>query len=544
MSYVELDSGLLAPPSAARLSEVGTRDMMIELLQERLAQLEQSMVWDEPGWEQVGGESQRDFSREGLRRIARQARMMWLANPLIRHAVEVQAHYVMGQGLQVQAKSELVNQAVQAFWDDRGNQRAFTSLEALLGLERLLQITGNLFLVFFPNIANGHVKVRTIPFDEVVEIISDPDDALTPHYYKRIWTERRLDNAGGGIVDVQREAYYPDWEYWPDEKPGAINGKPVHWESPVYHIAAGHLADMRWGVCEFYAALPWARAVTRDLEIYATVKEALSRFAARLVTTGGKAGIAAAKSQLEGRSNTTNRQRTDDTASAGATFIGPKDVDYAPIKTAGSQPSPDEGRRLWLMTAAGVGLPETILSGDADVGNLATAKTLDRPTELKMTARQRFWEVIFQDVLGFVINWSALAPRGILPATHAERTAAGWDVELAPDPDAEANPANPDTFDPLAPIDRHVDVDFPSVLDRSIAERVAAIVSANSTGKLPDELIARELMLALGVDDVDEELARLAQAGSGQPDTTGEQTEEAFVEALRELREALRVIVG
>ena len=47
----------------------------------------------------------------------------------------------------------------------------------------------------------------------------------------------------------------------------------------------------------------------------------------------------------------------------------------------------------------------TILSGDLDQGNLATAKTLDRPTELAMMDRQQLWADIFQRLINYQIDW-------------------------------------------------------------------------------------------------------------------------------------------
>ncbi len=542
--YVELTSGVIAPRAAtnghlAKLDEIGRAGLMVELLQERLAELE--MAIEDQGWRDLSAGTAREFSREGLRRIAQQARLYWLKNPLLRHAVEVQTHYVMGQGVHVQASAPAVNAVIQSFWDDRQNRVALTSHDAMLGLERLLQLTGNLFFVFFVHQMTGRVRVRTVPFDEITEIISDPDDAFSPWYYRRSW--QRASFRDGVTTMEQVSAFYPDWEYWPDGRPEMLGSTPVQWESPMYHIAAGNLADMRWGVPEVYPALDWARAVKEDLEDYATVKRNLARFAMHLTTPGGKSGVDAARTKLTTTLGTGGAGReTNPPATVGSTFISAKDVDLQPIRTVGAQPSPDEGRRLWLMVAAGTGIPETILAGDADVGNLATAKSLDRPTELKMQARQTMWEGVFMNIMDFVLNWAGFAPKGRLDTARAARTEDGWDIELAPDPEATPNPLAPEAFDPMAPMNRHIDVDFPSILDRSISERVTAIATAAKTGTLGNDLIARELMQALGVDDIDEELARLAQAG--QPQTEPPTEEARFIEALGELREALHVIMG
>ena len=116
-------------------------------------------------------------SRLGLRNISRMARTYWLKNPLIKRAVAVQTLYVWGQGCTMRAVHPTVDAVVQRVLKDPTNRMVFGDVEAQMRLETALQLFGNLFFVFFANPSTGHLKIRTISFDEISAIISNPDDA-------------------------------------------------------------------------------------------------------------------------------------------------------------------------------------------------------------------------------------------------------------------------------------------------------------------------------------------------------------------------------
>lgn len=496
--------------SVAMLTEaVGQGYETSDFLQERLAELE--LALEDNNWLRLDSFMAREFSRGGLAKIIQLARMHYLKNPLIRHAVNVQAHYVFGQGVNIKAGHPTLNDIIQRFWDDPGNRKVLTSPDALLENERELAQTGNVFFALFSDEDMGRVSVRSIPVEEIQEIICNPEDAAEPWYYKRVWNAPRFDYSGETRYE-QRTAYYPDWRFKPDNEQDTIGDKPVMWDAPVYHLRAGGLKHMRFGVPEVYAALDWARAVKEDLEDFSTIRRALSRFAYKLTTPGGKKGVAAARAKL----GTTIRQASGSSAEtnpspvSGSTFVKAEGVELEPMQTRNAGIFPEDARRLWLMVSAAVGIPETILSGNADVGNLATAKTLDRPTELQMRARQETWKGVLADILDYVIVKAATANNSPLKGEELDDPVYGT-VLVIPNPESEGEA---DAF-----IDRSVTIDFPDILERSATDRIDAIVKAVTldgkapAGTLGPEMVARLLLTALGVDDVDKQIEALFPEG-------------------------------
>lgn len=465
----------------------------VELLENRLAELEMQLA--EQSWERLSGQYEREFSRAGLREINRWSRIMYLKNPLIRRGVRVQMLYVFGQGVQIRGRDERVNAVVQAFWDDAKNQAEFASHQARQEKEVDLALFGNLYFVFFVNRATGRVRVRTINEAEIEEIICNPEDSKETWYYKRIWTEERIDLSSGRVEQEQRTAYYPDWLHRPAQRPGLIGGQPVLWDAPVYHVKTGGLSDMRFGVSEVYAAIDWAKAYKSFLEDWATLTRAYSRFAHKMTVPGGKAGVAAAKSKMN-TTITTGGIETNPPPTVGSMFIAQPGVELSPMRIGGANVSAEDGRRLMLMVSSAFGLPESFF-GDVSVGTLATAKSLDRPTELQMLSRQMLWADIYRNILDFVILWAVQAPGGALAGQ----------VVAEDDGTPQVTVFDPETGEELSTT---VDVVFPPILEHDIDALIKATISAATldgkplAGTVDGKTVSRLLLTALGVQDVDE----------------------------------------
>lgn len=513
-------------------------------LSERLAALEFAL--DSMDWRLLTTQTQQEFSRDGLRIMVELARVMYLKNPIVKRGVEVQRLYVWGQGMSVTAHQPEIQSVINAFNDDVKNQVELTSHQARMHKEIEQQVTGNTFFVFFVNSLTGQIRVRSIPFEEIVDIICDPEDAKTPWYYVRSWSQTNFDTAGGAISTTTKRAYYPDWRYNPVVKPQTINNAPVMWNAPVHHLKTGAFANWKFGVSEIYAAIDWARAYKEFLEDWASIVRAYRKFAFQLTTPGGKSGIAAAKAKL-GTTLATGGTgaETNPPPVAGSTFIAGDGVNLTPVRTSGATVAAEDGRRLLLMVAAATGLPETFF-GDVSVGTLATASSMDRPTELMMVDRQTLWKDEHQAIYEFVLRWAVKAPQGSL------RALGRIDAQRDGDEICERLIWNDG-------VDGHVDIDFPPILAGDTLKHVQAIVEGvtlggrQSANVVDAPTLARMILVALGQDDVDEIISRLYPDGEPLPIpsfqdkpqnregavTERPRSEAMMVEAVKELRSAL-----
>lgn len=499
-------------------------------LSERLAALE--LALESMDWRLLTHQAEQEFSREGLRTITELARVMYLKNPLIKRGVQVQRLYVWGQGMTVRATEPEINEVLQDFLNDPANQVELTGHLAQINKETELQTDGNLFFVLFANRLTGQVRMRSIPFDEIAEVICNPEDGKEPWYYLRRWTQTKLNLTSGATETEQQSAYYPDWRYTPVNQPPSIGSYPVHWDRPVFHVKVGGFSNWKFGVSEIYAAIDWARAYKEFLEDWASIVRAYRRFAFQLSTPGGKSGIAAARTRL----GTTlgSGGETNPAPVTGSTFISGPDVTLQPVRTAGATVAAEDGRRMLLMVAAAVGLPETFF-GDVSVGTLATATSLDRPTELAMLDRQKLWADIYWQIIDFVLRWAIKAPRGPLRSFGVVTSV------------IEAGQIQEKLIWNEG-VDDHIDLDWPPIRQSDVTGAVGAIVDAATlkggtlAGTLDLPTVARMLLVALGEDDIDEIIERLFPDGE-VPEDDGlaerPQAESLMIEAVRELREAL-----
>lgn len=474
--------------SLAALQEaLETSENNFELLQERLAELE--LAKDDIGWIRIG-ETGTELSRESITLAAHAARMSYLKNPLISRAVKIQAAYTFGQGVEIQARDDEVDEVVQAFIDHPRNQQEIFSHQARIQRDVELCLDGNLFLALLVDKADGTVHVRSFPLFEVEKIITNPDDMREVWYYRRTWDQKAWDYATGEATVERKTIYYPDWRYNPANKPGTLGGVKVDWGTKIYHVRTGGFSDWRFGLSEVYAAIDWAKAYKEFLEDWSTLVRAYSRFAWKMTTKGGKTGVAAAKAKL-GRA-AAGEGNTAPPPMVGSTFVGAEGVDFTPLKTSGATVSAEDGRRLLLMVAAGTGFPETFF-GDVSVGTLATAESLDRPTELQMKNRQALWTAVYKDLTTFAIESSALSAGGALSKGSKvdQRGISFVVVELGGDKDPG------------------VDIDFPSVVEQGTKDKIEAIISAatldgKTLSSIPDmRFVTRLLLTALGVDELD-----------------------------------------
>src|ERR1700752_1132776 len=100
----------------------------LTLFQERIAELE--LALEDTGWLRMTIAGEREFSREGLRKLCRIARLSYLKNPLINHGVRIQANYVWAQGANIFSPNKQVNALVQKFMNDRRNLLELTGHQA------------------------------------------------------------------------------------------------------------------------------------------------------------------------------------------------------------------------------------------------------------------------------------------------------------------------------------------------------------------------------------------------------------------------------
>ena len=513
-----------------RVHSMMTRESRDELVKEGLADLELS--FEDIGWRDLSSYyGLLRLNRTSLRRIVALSRVMFILNPLIKRAVTVQELYVWGSGCTIKAETPEVNNVLQDCFDDPANACVVgQGEEGWTQREREQRIDGNTFFALFTNRVTGAVRIRLLPYDLVEDIIYNPEDNKEVWFYKR-----SMVGASGGSFDSDlsggsstlptrgETVLYPDINYTPPVKVRKFDNIKVDWNVRILHVRTGALSNMKWGLPELYASLNWATAYKRILENFATILAAYARIAMKMTGSPGKKGVAAAKSKMNTALNSGQYVDTNAPKNTASWMVMSGNMDVQPIKTSNHTTAPDEARALRSMVASGADLPEHFF-GDSDVGNFATSETLDRPTELKMIARQQMWRQVILRLCRYIIESSALAVSGEL--REANYTAL---VEK------DAFNRRLTRVVVKAPSGKRlrVEVTFPNITERAVADRVRAVVNAatlngrKAEGIIPDRKFLFKLLLdALGVRDTE----ALTEKYYPEPVTQG------FVDPVDELK--------
>lgn len=491
----------------ALAQETNNRELMAEELQESFADAELAM--EDQGWWRLTAQGQYEFSRNGLQRATDVSRVAAIVNPLLKRGVALRTAYVWGQGLSISARDADVNDLIQGFLDDPGNRASFSGEQAQERQERTCATDGNLIFACFTSPLTGRVQVRTFLFDEILDVITNPEDRTEPWFYLRQWSTIGLLPSGSGVgaasANQVRRSYYPALGYYPAQRVQSINGIPVAWDTPVLHARVNDLDGWQWGIGDIYAALPWARMYNEFLVDWARIARALSKFAWRLSgDRSSKARAAAARVQQVA----TDVDSLGGGNRAGQLAASGPGMSLDAIPKTGATLDSQSGKPLAAMVASAIGIPVTMLLADpGQTGARAVAETLDRPTELEMEQRRSFHRDVRRQLLDYVIDQAVIAPQGPLKGTIRRAPGDRLEVHLAGD------------------VERTVDVVFPEMTQQDPEKFIEAIVAADGTNTLPPLTVARLLLQALGVDDLDEVLEDMTDDAGNfiPPDVTAGQ---------------------
>jgi hypothetical protein len=468
-------------------SEKGATAALVEnVFKERLWELE--LALEDRGWVRETTLAALEFSRYGVQQLIRICRIYGIKNPIVKRISEICELYVFGRGIEIRAEDDTANQTIQDFLQANDAEMGHNGLAAK---EKCIQTDGALYFGLATDLG-GNVRVVMIDPLEIMDVITDADDAAKPLYFKRQWNRMVLDVQGGRMNPENQMCWYPSLELFNDAprlKPQMMGGIKVNWNMPVLRRSAGGSpAKWRWPVPPVYAAVDWARAYKDALEDYATVRRTLARFALMVETKGGPGAIAAYNALFSttlADGSGTQIERNPPPV-VGSVHTGGPGTKVDAFKSAGAQANPEETRRLLLMACAAAGMPETFF-GDASTGSLATAVSLDRPTELKFTAIQRAVHHTVKQILKYVLAVSGTSIGGRM----REAAKKPKDVEII--------------------------IKFPNVIEHLIQPMIQAITeiatcggrNGISAGIVDRRTIASLLLTEIGYEHVDKLLDKI-----------------------------------
>lgn len=425
-----------------------------------------------PGWTLMSGSGDTVAPPELIQRIQQEAQAMWIKDPLLKQAVGVKRHFVLGGGISFTAEDPDIDQVLHTFWRDDLERMPMQ----LTDWFNSLQVGAELCLRFYPAL-NGMVRVRMIPLAEVADVITNPDDRHEIRFIRHKYSRREFNQAAMSYMEMPLDELIP--------------GEEVLW------LAVNKPSGWVRGISPLYAAIPWAKAYSEWLQDRVKLNKAKGAWAWIRKVTGGIAAVTAGAAKLAAdiggkvKSAVTGVDDSKAPPKPGSVITANQNVDWQVINAkVGADDAKEDGRALKLQVAAATNVFEHYF-GDASVANLASAKAMELPMLRECED--------LQDTMGWVL--SHVFRRLLRAQVDAHRLPDKYSVTREVLNDGSVV----EVTEQKATVDCPVDINFPPLRSEDRLQNTQAAEIEQRMGVKSDATLASEL----GVEDWEQERTRL-----------------------------------
>jgi len=339
-----------------------------------------------------------------------ESRLLFRSDVLTQQIVALWTNFGFGQTITVEPEDMEATEAAEQepegkrakevwaeFWNARRNRPVLKD-RRLHRLSDRLQVDGELFFAAFVNEGAdtedspaGAVTLRTIPTEQITEMVTDPEDADVLLFYKREWTPSR--------ETAPKTLYYPDWEATEDDLARAklpSGAKRADEEKAgtgayVLHAAYREIVGRGWPLQS--AGAPWTRAYRDFLQDQTAVAAAVAMYVRKLKVQGGSRAVDAMRAQMESTLTRLNTwTETNPRAAAGSTFVENEAAELTnlPLRTGAADAAITSAALVGQVGLGGQVFPHWLGRGEAF--RLATACYSSDTAYLGERGWKHFWE--------------------------------------------------------------------------------------------------------------------------------------------------------
>ncbi len=362
-----------------------------------------------------------------------ESRYMYTYDVITQYIIDLWTDYGFGSKLEVKSKDPAAQKLLDAFFLSETNQYILGQREISDQSTQLLK-DGEFFYVFYVSKQSDiPPTIRIIPTEQIKEIITDPDDASVPIFYKREWTSK----IGSSVTTL----YYRDWrvnekdqviidkiiKVTPEindqlavkkSKDAAAENAKVAGHTPdlqevekfatdvfVMHIAHRKAGGRGWPLMT--AGIPWSKAYKNFMQDRAAVARAAAMFFDKVKIKGGSIAVNDIMGRLTSSLTTgTGNTETNPPSVAGSTWGENEALERTrfPMGTGASDAREDGAAMLRQVGLGGHVFPHYLGAGEAF--RLATATAMEQPILRTFNRYRRFWDSVWQDVATVIFNAS------------------------------------------------------------------------------------------------------------------------------------------
>jgi len=426
------NSGLIG--RAREILEERTGKTIID--QEHLSLLEASDVerramqkeLDLLGWyvlDYIGGQPQEVKATE-RRKMAAQARMVWVQDPVAGANVDLSCQFIFGRGVpKPKAADDKVQEVIDEAWDDPDNKATLTTFPAQTALCTDLVLQSNLFILFFEG-DDGKVKLGILDHDSVEDVVRDSNNRLRVLYY----VARRREYGWDYVMDrpdikaqmAQQDPRKPRVMYYQalaatDPETGELDSQDDACppeklgEGLVYHIAINRGSEQIFGIPAMRRIVKWMAALNDFMAARVDLTQAAAAFIMRRTVQGSPQQVAAIAAKAISRRSGLAATSVDD-PTMGTVQAGPRPgsilnenqgVKTEPFAVSTQAAQAAQDAQMIRSQISSATWPQHYL-GDQSNANLATATALELPVVKKVEAYQELFEGLFRTFIDRAIQ--------------------------------------------------------------------------------------------------------------------------------------------
>lgn len=392
--------------------------------------------------DQMGGQPQEVKAIE-RRKMAAQARMVWIQDPVAGANVDLSCQFIFGRGVpKPKAADDKVQEVIDEAWADPDNQAALTTFPAQVALCTDLVLQSNLFILFFEG-DDGKVKLGILNHDLVEDAVRDSQNRLRVLYYVArrrdyqwdytmdrvsLKTSVPLQQSGNPVVqyyqslaatDSATGKLMTDDPTCPAEKLG---------DGLVYHIAMNKGSEQVFGIPAMRRIVKWMAALNDFMAARVDMTQAAAAFIMRRTVKGSPQQVAKMAAKAISRTSSLAATSMDD-PTAGVVLPGPRPasmlyesegITTEPFSVPTQAAAAQQDAQMIRSQISSATWPQHYL-GDQSNANLATAASLELPVIKKVEAFQELFEGLFRTFTDRVIQRAVDSGRLPTELTEEER---------------------------------------------------------------------------------------------------------------------------
>lgn len=359
----------------------------------------ESIDSEDSGYTKLGDDDGKNLDINYLKEIREEAWKAFLTNPLAKRQVRNITSYLVGRGLKITSPSEDAQEIIDNFTNDPENYWEIFIREE----SNRLQIDGEMVVLLYVNTGDGTVKIRDVEPNEIVEVILSSEDYRKILALKRVYTKKVYSDDFKTYHTEQIEDYIQPGE--PDPNNSNIIRDFLFVKMPT-------VATQFRGVPELTSHLYWLKQYRQLLDARINLNKMRASYIWDVSVDGTDTDV----NDIRKANSKPPRPGTVKFHNAKVTWE-PKSLNI------NAQDSESDIRAVKLMTVAGSGQPEYMVSGDASNANFASTQETTFSFLKCLEDYQDLFEYLIGSLLGKVCAYAqkyGAAPAQFLNADGEE----------------------------------------------------------------------------------------------------------------------------